>query len=559
MKFKYRFILASCLCLVLISGCNVFNEDYLEERPPHLISAGTLFESYEGFQSGLNGLYAEVRLELSGLQSNTAPRYAITMGGTDVLVTNLPHVGWSTMASKFGNELNPNQSWLSEWFAWVYGIVNAANTIIDEAEKREDVEWSYDGKNPEENRNLVIAEARAIRAWAYRHLSYLWGDVPLVLQPSSGSSIKTDWERSPVKLVREQMIEDFLFAEQYIPVERENQGRLTKGAVQHYLAETYLTLDEPNNALMMADKVINTPEYNLITERYGVRMDEPGTPFMDMFYDGNANREEGNSEALWVFPFEQFSQGGGVAHKNRHHASRYSEIVIDGIVPLQNTLERGGRGATICSLSKFCLGLWDKGDDRASEFAIRWFYVLKDAESNAPYPADRLPSGYSYGDTIWTNYEEVLSPSNLRQPNRPFSRKVEGTDPNNVSTSNQWNDQIYLRLADTYLLKAEAQYKLGDILGATETINTIRRRSNADAITESDIDIDFILDERARELIMEEHRRYTLIRNNKWIERTKAHNFHGGQFIEEKHRLMPIPQDVINTNLSSVFPQNPGY
>src|SRR5690606_15409087 len=148
---------------------------------------------------------------------------------------------------------------------------------------------------------------------------------------------------------------------------------------------------------------------------------------------------------------------------------------------------------------------------------------------------------------------------NLRRPDRPFSRKVEGTDPNNVSTSNQWNDQVYLRLAETYLLKAEAQFKLGDMEGAAETINIIRNRSNASTVSTADVDIDYILDERERELIMEEHRRYVVLRNNKWIERTRAHNCHGGQFIEKMHKLMPIPQDVINTNLTSEFPQKPGY
>lgn len=543
----------------LILSCNILNEDLLNEKPPHLISSVTLFESYDGFQSAINGLYAEVRKELTGLHSNTDPRYIITIGGTDVVTTNLPHTGWSTIASKFGNELNPNQSWISDWFAWMYSIVNAANTIVYEAENRSDVDWSGDGKDPESNKNVVIAEAKAIRAWAYRHLTYLWGDVPLVLVPSSGSSIKTDWERTPVSEIWKQMEEDLKFAEQYVPIEPPFQGRITKGAVSHYLAELYLTMGDPMNALRKADEVISTPVYKLVMERYGVRLDQPGVAFMDMFYEGNTFRNEGNSEALWVFPYDQFAQGGGVAHKNRNHACRYSEIVIDGVVPLQNTFERGGRGASIESLTNFCLSLWEPGDDRGSPYAIRWYYILKDAEANAPYPADRLPPGYSYGDTIWTDYTEELSPTNLRRPDRPFSRKVEGTDPNNVSTSDQWNDQVYLRLAETYLLKAEAQFKLGDLDGAAETINIIRSRSNASLITADDIDIDFILDERARELIMEEHRRYVLLRNNKWIERTRMYNFHGGQFIEERHKLMPIPQDVINTNLTSEFPQNPGY
>ncbi len=85
-----------------------------------------------------------------------------------------------------------------------------------------------------------------------------------------------------------------------------------------------------------------------------------------------------------------------------------------------------------------------------------------------------------------------------------------------------WTDQIYIRLADTYLLKAEAQMKLGQPDAAATTINVIRARSNASPITGADVDIDFILDERSRELFIEEERRMTLLRTRKWYERTQT-------------------------------------
>jgi hypothetical protein len=143
--------------------------------------------------------------------------------------------------------------------------------------------------------------------------------------------------------------------------------------------------------------------------------------------------------------------------------------------------------------------------------------------------------------------------------NWPFSRKVQGTDPNNPSTSNQYNDQIYLRLAETYLQKAEIQYLLNDIVGAAETINIIRRRSNASEINAADIDIDFILDERSRELVLEEQRRWTLLRHDKWVERTKKYNKNGGQFVTERDKLFPIPQTVIDANLTGEMRQNQGF
>ncbi|KKK97515.1 hypothetical protein LCGC14_2651990, partial [marine sediment metagenome] len=92
-----------------------------------------------------------------------------------------------------------------------------------------------------------------------------------------------------------------------------------------------------------------------------------------------------------------------------------------------------------------------------------------------------------------------------------------------------------------------------------ETINIIRRRANASEVSASDINIDFILDERGRELLLEEHRRNTLVRLGKWLERVQAHDYNGGQNATERDALFPIPQVVIDANLTSVMSQNPGY
>ena len=65
--------------------------------------------------------------------------------------------------------------------------------------------------------------------------------------------------------------------------------------------------------------------------------------------------------------------------------------------------------------------------------------------------------------------------------------------------------------------------------------------------------------ELLRELIMDEHRRYTLLRTNKWLERTALYNTHGGKFVAEKDRLFPIPPVVIDANLTQDMPNNPSY
>jgi hypothetical protein len=55
------------------------------------------------------------------------------------------------------------------------------------------------------------------------------------------------------------------------------------------------------------------------------------------------------------------------------------------------------------------------------------------------------------------------------------------------------------------------------------------------------------------------HRRYTLLRTHKWVERTSLHNHFGGELITERDTLFPIPQTVIDANLTAPFPQNPGF
>jgi len=559
--FKTLIILGAFLLITF--SCS---KDILDEDPPHLITTETLYTSLAGFEAGLNGVYNLVRMEREG---GNGCRMEIFMNGTDNLTPNSDSKdlgNWGEIPRFWGDRLNAQDVAVRNHFRWLYSVVNAANTIISQAQTREDVNWNGPGGNAEENKNRVLGEAKALRAWAYRHLSGSWGDVPLNLEESKGSTIRTDWVRTPVADVRRQILRDLLFAEKHIPVEPTMSGSITKGAVQHYISEMYFYFNKPDSALYWADKVINTSNYKLITARYGVRKNKPGVAVQDMWYEGNENRDQGNTEALWVFQFQKDALGGGSSSGGwrRIHCSRYADMVVNGVRPLRNTYERGGRGATRMSLTNWAISIYEPQDDRASQYAMRKYFVLNDAAANAPYSADRLPPGYNYGDTIWCDWGPVgvneITSANRINVRRPFMRKAEGCDPDNVdSDGRQYNDQPYLRLAETYLLKAEAEYRLGKFVEAAETLNIIRRRSHASEITADDVDIDFILDERSRELVVEEHRRYTLIRCGKLIERAKLYNFNGGQFISERDQLYPIPQEVIDANLTGEMPQNPGY
>jgi len=184
MTMKFKILTVISIGAFLFSGCDTIQD--LNENPPHLITSDKLYTNYSGFQTGINGAYSNIRYELQ----DAGMPFQVFVTATDNMSPNYIS-GFGTLASQWGDVNNSENSTLSEVFDWLYGIVNATNTIIERAEG-ESIDWSGGGGNETENKNLVLAEAKAIRAWAYRHLTYLWGDVPLSLVESSHNSIKTD-------------------------------------------------------------------------------------------------------------------------------------------------------------------------------------------------------------------------------------------------------------------------------------------------------------------------------------------------------------------------------
>jgi hypothetical protein len=554
----YKYTIRLMLVIILLAGCS---KDILEETPPNILSGPTIFKDYNGFEAAMNGLYFLARY--ARWQSEKLEN---ALNGVDNMTSNARRsdIFWNWTTSN-----NPSDDDLTATWQWLYEIVNASNTIIYYADM--DVDWRGGSDTPENNKLRVVAEARAIRGWAYRRLAYSWGDVPLVLELPQG--LKTDWERTPVAEVRRAVISDYKFASNYIPTEASLQGRITKGAVQTLLAEMYLTIGKPDSALYWCNQVISNSAYELTTQRYGVYADDPtGSAFGDMFKEGNQNREQGNKEALWVFQFELFNPIDEQGHQlARSMVGTYNNIKVVGtdgksVAPLQYIVTRGGRGKSYFAPTKWWIDSYESTDDRAQNYILRTSFRLQTEEENnigytgaGKLQADKLPAGYNYGDTIWCHWDEDITADNYKVNDWPYSRKGDGTSPTDVQADFAWTDQIYIRLAETYLLKAEAQYKLNDADGAATTINVIRARSNATPITGAQVDIDFILDERSRELFLEEERRMTLLRTHKWFERTQLHNKFGGERITLRDTIFPIPQDVIDANLTKDFPQNPGY
>lgn len=540
----YKKTMIGLLSLSLLAGCS---KKDLNEDSRGVLTADLLFTSQAGFQNAVNGLYDEVRRWRSGS----------TYGSINDIMCMPAMIG---VDNAYGNWRDPTIDVFNLWAAinnpafghynnvwsWLYQTINAANTIINRADEAK-INWTAADKNN------IVAQARLIRAWCYRHLTYLWGDVPLTLTESTGANIKTDWQRTPVAQVREAMRADLLFAEQNLPVTAASDAQLLQGAASHFLAELYLSMGKYDSARIEATKVTSNAAYKLITARYGVNTANPGTPYSDMFLDGNSKRSQGNTEALWVIQNEQNINGGeGYNIMRRYWANRYYSLTVKGTdgkttSPIQVVAAAGGRGIGRMSPTRWMMNLFkNMQDDRGSNFNWHKYYLMN----------TNPPKGAKIGDTVWLDSTGVEKLSN---PNWPSISKWDWVSPTNVLIDPQYDDQILVRTGETYLLLAEADLALNDKQGAADAINALRNRAHAPTVTAADITIDFILDERARELFSEEDRRYVLLRTGRWLARVQADNKIAGPLVIPRDTLLPIPQPVIDANRTSPMKQNPGY
>lgn len=534
---------------ILLIGVISCSEDILVEAdvPPHIISGDNLFASPEGFESALNGLRRLVTYEKTGdLRSGTGgspnfPVFDYLLPGTDdAFQPNRNENQEHTLLTDWGATNSSEVGAFRFLWEWLYKTVNSANKIIGNADN-ESIEWTV------EERNAVIGEARLIRAWAYRHLTYLWGEVPLVLEEAT--TVRVDYERTSLDLIYQAMEEDLLFAEANMPFVPVVDGRPSAAVAKHYLAELYIVQNRPEQAIVKANEVINSSEYALVRSRYGVDAGNAGTPYSDMFLPGNSNRADGNTEVLWSLVYDQNALPSHFSAMLRWFNQSYDNAGFGTPEERGDLVLNGGRGIFRIGFTAWALRNYDdpQNDDRFGEFAIRKYWITAQNDST---PATE----------IWATEPEETRQNAVNQQKMfrwPTTRKWEVSNPEEPSSSIQYNDLIYVRLGETICLKAEAQAMLGNTAEAGNTLNLLRERAGAEPLVSADIEE--VLNERSRELWSEEHRRYTLLRHNKWVERTRLHNVTAGPNVTERDRLYPIPQSVIDANVGAQIQQNPGY
>jgi hypothetical protein len=569
LNFKYItmkkiYIIATIVLTGILSSCN--EEEFLKEEAYDFYEAEVSYVNQEQFDAAVVNLYSSTSYNVmwNGDYYNGGA-YALQYASDMSFATQWLTVGLSS----FTDFLIPESRFALDYWKNYYKVIFDANVIL---EKIDDEKVDFDS---EANRLAIKAEASFFRAYMYMKLAHIYGGVPLILEPASGP--KRDYVRASREEVYQQAIIDAEFAAANLPhvTELEQDGRLTEAAANHLLTELYITVGDYDAAIAAASLVINDPSYALMTERFGNRKDDPGDVYYDLFVRDNQNRNSMgglNTEAIWVAQYEYQTEGGGAGMNSAFtFTPQYWSLEgkSDGVPLFIGPTEKyGGPGVGIIAPTTYFLDLFnDVSDIRGSEYNI-----IHDI------PADNPASSY-YGQNIVESDAYTL-PNWDESGKRTWSAIITKMTPINnfpddviedSSTGliwwlgqNSFRDHYYMRLSETYLLRAEAYLRNGENIMAASDINTVRARAHATPVSPEDVDIDYILDERSRELYYEEARVLTLMRMGKLAERVQKYDpKHNGELhnfqIQEYHNLFPIPQSEIERNTEAVLEQNPGY
>lgn len=569
--FSKKFLLYAGIMLLIFPSCS---EDVLDETPLDFLAPENAYLTLPGIKQGITGLHFSTRQRW--FYGTNQPVIAVMRGlGTDVAYHGEDPNSNMFLCNYLTNLTSSNTDYRNIWI-WKYELIQRANVLIDGINNSDVAIWTSEAQ-----KNAYLAEAMFFRAYAYRILVSFYGDVPLVTEVIKGA--KTDFVRTPKAEVYKQMEDDLIFGTTNLPEpgSEEAPGRITQGAAWHLLSECYLNQGKFQLAADAATEVIEGYGYSLMTDRFGDRQNVvfgEGDPYYDLFAFGNQTLGT-NKEAIWVIQVEPPPTiGGGAVEGNRTFGPAYFRLgnTPDGKPAFRGQLVAGkytgysdtlGRPvAWVHPTNYTAYDIWKSdwnNDVRNAKYNIkRDFYYDNPAST---YDKKKINLLVDYATQYAEGKRDAMRDS--CQYIYPFWMKYGDpchyfTDPARSGGGSDHKDRYAIRLAETLLLRAEAYVGLNQPDLAADDINVIRSRANATPVDPADVDLDYILDERARELYGEENRFITLRRMGKLLERVRALNNNPknpGLNIQDYHVLFPIPQSQIDLNIDADFPQNPGY
>lgn len=550
MNKKISIILVLTLALSM-GSCDKF----LEEELVTDVSAASYYTTESGFEDGVRATYSTFK-PFYGQEIGAA----MTTFGTDIWTNGAD--GGHKVFNFYDGGLNGSESYIRDsWDNWYKGI-NQANGVINR---------SANVEMDEAQKTVRIAEVRFLRAFFYFNIVTTFGDAHLSLEETEGIEVEAN-KTAQSEIYLQAIVPDLEFAIANLPDEQSDYGRATKPAAEFLLGKALLTRsytgfaesNDASRAESLFSNVINNYGFSLLPD------------YADLWDIDNQE----NSEMIFVVPNSKSQVDSGIDEfGHRWHLYFLHEYDV------RRGMTRdiaNGRPWKRHRPTDFMLSLWDRNIDTRYDDSFKhvWF-ANKDEPATDAVGDEPARAALSIGDTaiyipgpgkdidwpqsrqdavpylVYTNdeYNERLFPS--------MNKWIDPTRPDRQKTQGQ-RDFILMRLADAYLLRAEARLAQNNTTGAAEDINVVRVRAAlpgqeaAIQITPAEVNLDFLLDERARELVGEGHRWWDLARTGTLVERTRLHNPGAAPNIQDYHTVRPIPQNQIDRTLGG-YPQNPGY
>ncbi len=486
--------------------------------------------------------------------------FNLSIFGTDSF-TNGADGSWKFM-NTYTTDFDTRNGSISELWNDFYLGINTCNAIIERSAKVTGLSDAI--------KKQRVAEAKFIRAHHYFILTQLFGGVDLRLTETVAPT--KDVKRSTVAAQYAQIIKDLSEAIPDLEAKSKSAdyGRATRPAAEHLLGKVYLT-KATSTAKAGDDYAKAIANLKSVIANYGISL-------LPNFGDIHKQGNEVNNEVIWSIQYtrDPLTNAGG------NNAHVFFLMEYDVLPGMQRDTENG-RPFKRYKPTNYTIDMVFNNRENDSRYKKSFkdtYFSNKPGTYNTSFDLTKKTVTFATGDTaiylpgFEMSVEErakkkyqVLVPS--RYDERIYLALSKHIDGGRIDRTQfeGGRDFIAFRLADSYLMLAEAQYFSNLKADAAASYNVIRKRAawpGKEAnmlITEGDLTIDFVMDERERELLGEQSRWLDLARWGNLLDRVKKFNPQAAPFIKSHHVLRPIPQlqiDRVTGNAAS-FPQNPGY
>lgn len=493
----------------------------------------TFFQDPASYKQVLAKLYAGLYVggndgdgsaDIAGLSGDFSS-YLRLLFVTQEFTTDEAIIAWAdgTLPTLNAQTWSPANEFLEGTFSRAFYHISVANEFL-----RQTTDEKLTARGVDANLKAEIAtfraEARFLRAFSYYNLMDLFGNVPITTENDPvGFFYPEQKTRAEVFAFVESELKDI---DAGLAASKSNEyGRIDKTAAKFLLAQIYLNskvytgIERNNEAATLCNEIITGSGYTFANVPYN--------------YLFSADNNKNGAQSEFIFPI--ISDGNAI----RATGAGMSFILHASIGGSMDASSRGMDGG------------W-QGIRTRREFVA----LFPDANANA----DKRGTFYTNGQSL--DIKNVGTFTDGYAVTKYINKNSDGS----AAQRNDIPDIDFpmFRLTDVYLMYAEATLRgatTGNIGTALGYVNKIRTRANAATIGTSDLTLDFILDERGRELFWECHRRTDLIRFGKFTGGSKIWQWKGGSIngsaTESYRDLMPIPARNIQAN--PTLEQNTGY